>query len=846
MANTYVKIRQLEPSSSPSSLIYTNGSNTPIYFAPSTGADRILFWDNSASSIAWLDYGAGLTITGTTITANVQSVNGFTGAVSLTTTNVNEGTNLYYTDERVDDRVAALLQAGSGITLTYNDAGNTLTISATGTSGYSQVQEEGGTSLVSRSILNFVGSAITATDDGSSKTVISTHPTVNSLASNTTNGILAYTASNTITPRTITGTSARVSVTNGNGVSGNPTIDIDATYVGQSSITTVGTISTGTWQGTPIATTYGGLPVGGTAGTVLMKNTNADYDVIWQPVGTGTVTSVTSGNLAPLFTVAVSNSTSTPFFGYSLSFAGANTYFGNATGSSTSPSYTAAGALTTANDTNITLTAGGNAATSLLRSASITAGWTGTLAATRGGTGFGSYAVGDTLYADTTTTLAKRTIGSTGNFYRVSGGLPVWTTAASTDLSNSSNIALLNATQTFTGTNTFSNNITMNGTPSANTDVITVGYLNNILANQKTIQVRVATTANITLSGEQTIDGITTSSSRVLVKNQSTQAQNGIYISNAGSWTRAADMDTAAKVDGTFLVVEDGTVGAGTLWVTSSEVTTLGTDPIVFVQINAATDIIAGAGMIRTGLTLDVQTASSSRIVVNADNIDLATTAVTPTSYGSATQVATFTVDAYGRLTAAGNTTIAIPSTAVTDFTEAVQDVMGAILVDSSTIDWTYNDGANTLTIATINNTSTQKVRVSKAGTLTGTRQEINFIEGSGITITTSDNAGSDRVDVTIASSSSGTVTRAFLEGSTSSTVSLNSGTAVTDVNGSNISFTIPTDTNKFFVYRNGVRQRESSSTTPVRDYSVNTTTHVITFVVVLQADESVLFEKLT
>ena len=845
MANTLVKIRQLEQSTSPSSIIYTNGSNVPIYFAPSTGADRILFYDNSASSIAWLDIGAGLTITGTTITANVQSVNGFTGAVVLTTTNVAEGTNLYYTDERVDDRVAALLQAGSGITLTYNDAANTLTISATGTSGYSQVQEEGGTSLVSRSILNFVGSAITATDDGSSKTVISTHPTVNSLASNTTTGILAYTASNTITPRTITGDTNLIDVTNGNGVSGNPTITISPFYEGQPSITTVGVISIGTWNGDAIDQSYGGLPPGGTTGQVLAKIDGVDYNTQWV-AGGGTVTSFSAGDLSPLFTTSEATATTTPALSFTLTNAGANTYFGNATGSTTAPSYTTAGALTKTDDTNVTLTLGGNPTTSLLRSVSITAGWTGTLAATRGGTGFGSYAVGDTLYAGTTTTLAKRTIGSAGNFYRVSGGLPVWTTAASTDLSNSANIALLNATQTFTGTNTFSNNITLNGTPSAGTDVVNINYLNTVLANQRSKQVRVATTANITLSGEQTIDGITTSASRVLVKNQSTQAQNGIYVSAAGAWARAVDMDTAGEVDATFVVVEDGTVGAGTIWVTSSEVTTLGTDAIVWVQINSATDVVAGAGLTKTGLTLDVGTASSARIVVNTDNIDLATTAVTPASYGSATQVATFTVDAYGRLTAAGNTTISVTSTAISDFTESVQDVMGAILADSTTIDWTYTDGSNTLVPNVINNTNTQKVRVSKAGTLTGTRQEINFIEGSGITITTSDNGGSDRVDVTIASSSSGTVTRAFLTGSTSATVSLNSGTAVTDKDGTNIAFTTPTDTNKLAIYRNGIRQQESGTSTPVRDYSVNTGTHVVTWVVTPTADESFLFEKLT
>lgn len=88
--------------------------------------------------------------------------------------------------------------------------------------------------------------------------------TLAALASYNTNGIICQTAADTFAGRTLTGTSARVSVTNGNGVSGNPTVDIDSSYVGQTSITTLGTIATGTWQGTSIGSAYGGVPPGAT------------------------------------------------------------------------------------------------------------------------------------------------------------------------------------------------------------------------------------------------------------------------------------------------------------------------------------------------------------------------------------------------------------------------------------------------------------------------------------------------------------------------------------------------------------------------------------------------------
>lgn len=82
--------------------------------------------------------------------------------------------------------------------------------------------------------------------------------TLTSLAAYNTNGILTQTAADTFTGRTITGTTNRLSVTNGNGVSGNPTLDIDANYVGQATITTLGTVATGTWNATTIGTTKGG------------------------------------------------------------------------------------------------------------------------------------------------------------------------------------------------------------------------------------------------------------------------------------------------------------------------------------------------------------------------------------------------------------------------------------------------------------------------------------------------------------------------------------------------------------------------------------------------------------
>lgn len=92
-----------------------------------------------------------------------------------------------------------------------------------------------------------------------------------------------------------------------------------------------------------------------------------------------------------------------------------------------------------------------------------------------------------------------------------------------------------------------------------------------------------ATTANITLSGEQTIDGVTTAASRVLVKDQSAPAENGGYLTGAGAWTRVADMNSWNEHVGALCVVEAGTVNADRVFLcTANAGGTLNTTAIAF------------------------------------------------------------------------------------------------------------------------------------------------------------------------------------------------------------------------------------------------------------------------
>lgn len=95
-------------------------------------------------------------------------------------------------------------------------------------------------------------------------------------------GLVTRTASETYAQRTITGTANRLDITNGNGVSGNPTLDLSTSYVGQATITTLGTIATGIWQGTKVNLTYGGTnaDLSATGGTSqVLKQTSAGADI---------------------------------------------------------------------------------------------------------------------------------------------------------------------------------------------------------------------------------------------------------------------------------------------------------------------------------------------------------------------------------------------------------------------------------------------------------------------------------------------------------------------------------------------------------------------------------------
>jgi len=204
-----------------------------------------------------------------------------------------------------------------------------------------------------------------------------------------------------------------------------------------------------------------------------------------------------------------------------------------------------------------------------------------------------------------------------------------------------------------------SQKITGLATPTDAGDAATKGYVDASRAGLDVKDsVRVATTANITLSGTQTIDGVSViAGDRVLVKNQSTASQNGIYVASAGAWTRAADADNGTKVTpGMFTFVEEGVVNADSGWVlTTDGQVTIDSTSLAFSQFSGAGQVTAGDGLTKTGNTLDVG-GTADRITVGSDAIDIATTYVGQTSITTLGTVTTGTWSASTIAVARGGT----------------------------------------------------------------------------------------------------------------------------------------------------------------------------------------------
>lgn len=179
---------------------------------------------------------------------------------------------------------------------------------------------------------------------------------------------------------------------------------------------------------------------------------------------------------------------------------------------------------------------------------------------------------------------------------------------------------LVDGTRAFTGDQSMGGfKLTGLADPTLGTDAVNLQTLQAQLQGLKPKEaVRVASTADVTIAtAPASIDGISLSSgNRVLLKDQTAAAENGIYVFNgAGSaMTRAEDFDSLTPIDeinGAYTAVQEGTANEGKKYVQQGTVATLGTDPINFVFFNAADSITASTGLVKVGNDIQIDPSAA-------------------------------------------------------------------------------------------------------------------------------------------------------------------------------------------------------------------------------------------
>jgi len=646
-------------------------------------------------------------ITGTELVPIVQNGGTYkttTAAISASPSQTYQYLTIVQTPQLPNSR---FLSTGAGVGLVDGGAQSFYRITLNGVSGTLESMGNGfgvnvGGTMTARSIaVSGAGLSISNGDGQSGNPTVSLDGTVASLAGNGGTGFLALPGNGSVSGRTLTGTTDQINITNPNGIAGSPVFSIADNPVLPGTEGAV--MPTGTTAERP------GAPSGG----LIRYNTTTSrlegYTTTWQTLGSGdgTVTSVTG----VANQIVVSNGTTTPQVGLASNpvLPGVSSAKLPAGGTADRPILSSDGMIRYNTDIGLfegyingvwtTFSSGATGVVSVATGTGLTGGpitSTGTISIANTAVTAGSYGgAAQTLSATVNaqgqlTALSAQSIAIANT--QVSGlGTMSTQNANGVAITGGSiagatiNNAVIGGTTPDSGT--FTSVATTTGTittaPASGNDIVNKSYVDTLFASGVHFHqpVRVESPINLnatynngtagvgatlTNAGTQValvIDGVTLSvNDRVLIYQQTTQTQNGIYVvtsvgSGSTNWvlTRASDADTYiinsanGLSEGSTVFVQQGTTGAGeTYTCNTSGVITFGTTNITFAQISSSQIYSAG-----TGLTL------------SGTQFSITNTAVTSGSYGSASSVATFSVNAQGQLTAAANATIAIANTQV-------------------------------------------------------------------------------------------------------------------------------------------------------------------------------------
>jgi len=594
-------------------------------------------------------------ITGTELVPIVQNGGTYkttTAAISASPSQTYQYLTIVQTPQLPNSRY---LSGSTGIGLTDGGAQNFYRITLNGVSGTLESMASGfavkvGGTMTPRSITySGAGIDITNGDGQSGNPVIALTGTVGSLANSSGTGFLALPGNGTVSGRTLTATANQIGITNPNGIAGDPTFSIANNPVipGVEGVT----VPSGTTAERPTSPNSGeiryntdlGLFEGYLSGAWQTFSSGGGSGVTSVATGTG----LTGGPITSTGTISIANTAVT-----------AGSYGGAA--KTLSATVNAQGQLTALSEANIaianTQVSGlGTMSTQNANGVAITGG-------TINGTSVGA------------------TTPSTGAFTSVAMTSGTITTAPTSgnDIVNK----------------TYADAIASGIHFHEAVDLATTAALPANTYNNGTSGVGATLTGNA--NGALSVDStLTVVANRILVKNEVSSANNGVYVvtqvGSAGTpyiLTRAADFDTVGtgvdQIDeGDFFLVTSGTANVNTAWVQqTAPPITIGTTAIVFQQFSTPITYSPGTGLSESP----------------AYTFNIANTAVTSGAYGSASSVATFSVNAQGQLTLAASTPIAIAANQITSGVVAVAN--GGTGVSTLT-GLAYGNGTSAFTAAT-------------------------------------------------------------------------------------------------------------------------------------------------
>jgi hypothetical protein len=512
-----------------------------------------------SSQVTILQLPAAGAITGTEsvpIVQNGVTVQTTTGAIAAAPSQVYSYLTVTQTPQLPNSRYVG---ATNGLTLTDGGAQGLFNISTTGallslvnSSAGIQVKTNA-TTLVNRSVaVSGAGLSVTNGDGIAGDPTLSLTGQSLNFANASFNGLVVLSTAGAITSATITGTANQIGVANGNGIGGNPTISLSNNPVlpGVASAT----LPIGATADRPVSAVNGMIRYNTDIG-LFEGYINGSWQVIAAGSGVtsvGTGTGLTGGPITSTGTISIANTAVTAASYGSASEVGTFTV-------------NAQGQLTAAANATISIPASAINTTipnSGLTNSSITVGTTGIAL------GASSLTLGGlTSVAVTQDPTSALQLATKQYVDAVAEGLHIHAPSAA-------------------------------ATPGTLASITggTVTYSNGTAGVGATLTLSVALTV---LDGYTLLNG-----DRVLVKNEVAQANNGIYTWATGGTvlTRATDFDTAAEMaSGDFSFVTNGTLYANTGWVQTDPVTVVGTSPVTWIQFSGAGTYTAGTGLTLTG-----------------------------------------------------------------------------------------------------------------------------------------------------------------------------------------------------------------------------------------------------